>query len=187
MNEAEIKINFINVRVIHWLLSKPPARLDKIPFPIKDLKWQRALNSDYLLFFSPQEGGEKAGLYYAQIDFSKAGRKEPNKLLDLISENENMKLIEDLKLPKKLLVWDVGGNDHVLAVAYSVLGKENQKNKTTSKLMVLTSQEGSFVECDNVDHSGYDVNVIKVIVPFEDNDITHVIYGLSGGVDVNGH
>jgi hypothetical protein len=164
------------------LLSKPPERLDKIPIPIKDVKWQRALNSDYLLFFSPKEATIKAGLYYARIDFSKAGRKQPHKLLDLISEN--MKLIEDLKSPKNLLVWDVEGNDHVLAVAYSVRGKEN---KTTSKLMVLTSREGKFVECDNVDHSGYDVHAIKVIVPFEDNDIAHVIYGLSGGMDVTGH
>jgi hypothetical protein len=147
------------------------------------VKWQKALNSDYLFFFSSKERWvEKAGLYYARIDFSKAGRKEPHKLLDLISEN--MKLIEDLKAPKNLLVWDVGGNGHVLAVAYSVRGEES---KTTSKLMVLTSQEGNFVECDNVDHSGYEVHTIKVIVPFEDNDIVHVIYGLSGGMDVDGH
>jgi hypothetical protein len=164
-------------------LSKRPERLHKIPIPIQDVKWQKALNSDYLFFFSSKERWvEKAGLYYARIDFSKAGRKEPHKLLDLISEN--MKLIEDLKAPKNLLVWDVGGNGHVLAVAYSVRGEEN---KTTSKLMVLTSPEGNFVECDNVDHSGYEVHTIKVIVPFEDNDIVHVIYGLSGGMDVDGH
>jgi hypothetical protein len=164
-------------------LSKPPERLHKVPIPIKDVKWQIALKTNYVLFFSPKERWvEKAGLYYAQIDFSKVGRKEPDKLLDLISKN--MKLIEDLKAPKNLLVWDVGGNGHVLAVAYSVRGKEN---KTTSKLMVLTSQGGNFVECDNVDHSGYEVHAIKVIVPFEDKDIVHVIYGLSDGMDVTGH
>jgi hypothetical protein len=164
-------------------LSKLPERLDKIPNPIQDVKWQRALHSDYLLFFLPKGRSKReAGLYYARIDFSKVGRKEGPRLLDLISDN--MTLIEDLKWPKNLLVWDVGGNDHVLAVAYSVRGEEN---KTTSKLMVLTSPEGSFVECDNVDHNGYHVYAIKVIVPFEDKDIVHVIYGLSDGMDVTGH
>lgn len=165
-------------------MSKPPERIHKIPIPIRDVKWLKALKVDYLLFFSPKERWvEKAGLYYARIDdFSKAGRKEPHKLLDLISEN--MKLIEDLQSPKNLLVWDVKGNDHVLAVAYSVRGKED---KTISKLMVLTDKEDNFVECDNVDHSGYDVHAIEVIVPFPDNDIAHVIYGLSGGMDARGH
>lgn len=163
-------------------MSQPPERLDKIPIPILDVKWQRALNADYILFCSTKDGGEKAGLYYAQIDFKQVGRKDPHKLLNLISEN--MKLIEDLKKPKDLQIWDVGGNDHVLAVAYSVL---EAQNKTTSKLMVLTSQGGSFVECDNVDHSANDVNAIKVIVPFPENDIAHVIYGLSKGMDASGH
>src|SRR5438093_2330959 len=137
-----------------------PARLDKIGMPILDVKWQKALNGDYILFCSTKEAGEDAGLYYVRIDFTQVGRKEPEKLLNLISENK--KLIEDLKKPKHLLMWDVAGNEHVLAVAYSVLEAEN---KTRSKLMVLTSQDGSFVECCNFDHSGNKVNAIKVIVP----------------------
>lgn len=159
-----------------------PARLEKIGIPILDVKWQKALNGDYILFYSPKDGGENAGLYYARIDFAQVGRKNPERLLNLISENK--KLIEDLKKPKHLQMWDVGGNEKVLAVAYSVLEAEN---KTTSKLMVLTSQDGGFIECDKFEHSDVDVNAIKVIVPNPESDITHVIFGLSKGMDASGH
>lgn len=157
-----------------------PARFDKIGMTILDVKWQKALNGDYILFRS--SGGDNAGLYCAQIDFTQVGRKNPEKLLNLISENK--KLIEDLKKPKDLQMWDVGGNKKVLAVAYSVL---EAQNKTTSKLMILTSPDGSFVECDKFDHSGIDINAIKVIVPDPESDIAHVIFGLSKGMDASGH
>ena len=158
------------------------ARLDKIGMPIQDVKWQKALNGDYILFYSTKEAGENAGLYYARIDFTQVGRETPEKLLDLISENK--KLVEDLKKPKEVQKWGVAGNEHVLAVAYSVLEAEK---KTTSKLMILTSQDGSFVECVNFDHSGNKVNAIEVIVPNPESDIAHVIFGLSGGMDTKGH
>src|SRR4029079_14568579 len=151
-----------------------PARFDKIGIPILDAKWQKALKGDYILFYSARGEGENSGLYYARIDFTQVGRKNPEKLLNLISENK--KLIEDLKKPKDLKMWDAAGNERVLAVAYSVLESEN---KTTSKLMILTSQDGNFVECDKFDHSSVDVNVIKVIVPNPESDIAHVIFGLS--------
>lgn len=152
-----------------------------VPLQISDIKWQKALNSDYLLFVSPADDKRKeAGLYYAKLDFRQIGRKEPHKLLDAIKDNK--RLIEDLNA-KELTKWDVEGNNHVLAVAYSV----KSEGKTISKLMILTSPEGSFVECDIVDHSQSKVNAIEIIVPFSDSDITHVVYGLSNGIDVNGH
>lgn len=162
-------------------MVKPPARLHIVPLQISDVKWKKALNSDYLLFVSPSEDEKnEAGLYYARIDFTQIGRKEPNKLLDAIKERKT--LIENLN-SKELVKWDVEGNDHVLAVAYSV----KSEGETISKLMILTSPEGGFVECDIVDHSQSKVNAIEIIVPFSDSDITHVVYGLSNGIDVNGH
>jgi hypothetical protein len=154
-----------------------------VKIPIFDVKWKKALNSGYLLFYSDKADDEhKAGIYCAKIDFSLVGRKETDKLLKFISEN--MVLIEELDPPKELRVWDVEGNAHVLAVAYSILGEDN---KTTSKLMVLTSEGGTFTECDNADHSDTKVNAIKVIVPFEDKDLAYVVYGLAKGLDASGH
>jgi hypothetical protein len=160
----------------------PPERPQKISIPVFELNFQKALNSDYLLFVSPQAGeAHEAGIYYAKIDFIQIGQKDPHKLLDAISDN--MDLLESLK-DRRLRVWDVNGNDHVLAVAYSFTDAEN---KTTSRLMVLTSKDGSFTKCDEVDHSVNKINTIKVIVPSNDKDLAYVVYGLSNGMDASGH
>jgi hypothetical protein len=163
-----------------------PDRPNKI-LPVSDVKFQKGLNSDYLLFIGPAAGKtddgktQEAAIYYARIDFTDIGQKDPHKLLDAISKN--MHPIESLE-QRRLRAWDVNGNDHVLAVAYSFT---DVNNKTTSKLMVLTSQDGEFAKCDEVDHSVSKINSIKVIVPNKDKDLAYVIYCLSTGMDASGH
>lgn len=154
-------------------------------FSITDIKWKKALKSNYILFvLSPETTSEglKEGIYCTNIDFTLVGRKETDKLLNFIKEN--MKLIVDCS-NKEIQCWDVHGNDHVLSVAYALTEKDT--HKTDSRLKVLTSQDGEFVECDKAEHGDKTVNSIRVIIPFDDKDLTHVIYGLSQGIDASGH
>jgi hypothetical protein len=154
-------------------------------FSIRDIRWKNALKSNYILFeLTPEDAsdGLKNGIYCANIDFTLVDRKETDKLLKFIKEN--MKLIVDCS-NKKIQCWDVHGNDHVLSVAYALT--EITTHKTDSRLIVLTSQDGEFNECDKAKHDDKTVNSIRVIIPFDDKDLTHVIYGLSQGIDASGH
>ena len=154
-------------------------------FSITDIKWKKALKSNYILFvLSPETTSEglKEGIYCTNIDFTLVGRKETDKLLDFIKKN--MKLIVDCS-NKGIQCWTVHGNDHVLSVAYALTEKDT--HTTDSRLKVLTSQDGEFVECDKAEHDDKTVNSIRVIIPFDDKDLTHVIYGLSQGIDASGH
>ena len=147
---------------------------------VVDVKWKPALKTNYLCFISCTADGN-CSLNVADLHIDKLERKETDKLLELITQNT--KEVQDYG-KKKLLAWDVHGNDHVLSIAYSIL---DEKNTTTSKLMVLTSRDGQFVKCDEADHSDTKVNSIRVIIPYEDKDLTYVVYGLARGFDASGH
>jgi hypothetical protein len=138
------------------------------------------LGTNYICFIGSDADG-KTSINVAELNFDKLQRKEVEKLLQLIKENTTV--VEEYE-GKKLLAWDVHGNNHVLSIAYSLL---DRNNKTTSKLMVLTSKDGNFVECDNADHSDTKVNTVRVIIPYDDKDLTFVIYGLAKGFDASGH
>jgi hypothetical protein len=148
---------------------------------IIDVKWKQALGTNYICFISSGEDGSRS-ISVAELKFDELeGRKETGKLLQIIKENT--KVVEEYE-GKKLLAWDVHGNNHVLSIAYSIL---DRNNKTTSKLMVLTSKDGKFVECATYDHSDTKVNTVRVIIPYEDKDLTYVVYGLAKGFDASGH
>jgi hypothetical protein len=154
-------------------------------FSITDIKWKKALKSNYVLFvLSPENASDnlKKGVYCTNIDFTAIGRKDTETLLKFIEKNK--KLIIDCS-NKEIQCWDVHGNDHVLSVAYALTEKDT--HKTDSRLIVLTSPDGEFCECDKAKHGDKTVNSIRVIIPFDDKDITHVIYGLSKGIDASGH
>ncbi len=150
---------------------------------ISDIKWVPALGTNYICFLNLSNDAEiKRGIYTAKLDFDKLKEDDREGLLNMISENK--KLLESYEAPKQLLIWDAYGNNHVLSIAYSI---KDEDNNVTSKLMVLTSPDGEFKECQRADHSDTKVNSIKVIVPHEDKETTFVVYGLAKGFDASKH
>ena len=156
----------------------------KDQFKIEKTKYVKALNGNYIIFsregLNPNDTSVR-GLYYSKIDFNILEDNKDAKLTEIIKLN--VKPIMEFSSNTRLLSnWEAKGNDHIIAVAFSVdtSGEPEHNSLTyTTRLMALTRNAEKFNVCDTFDHTDQLIS-IEVIIPFEDKERAHAIYGSNG-------
>jgi hypothetical protein len=151
---------------------------------IEKTKHVKALGSDFIIFSRAEDTvsnkDAKRGLYFAKIDFQDLEDNPQKKLTDFINDNfqQIVEFENNISLDQN---WDVKGSSKILAVAFTLDTSSQDANspKYTTRLMALTNNSTTFNICDEFNHENNIVSV-EVIIPFEDKERAHAIYGSNG-------